>query len=88
MNFEVSFVDVFESSTNVYFALEIISRQQIVDYGISTFFKIGLIQEKLKKRRSCQKNKKFSQNFLFRLKLLENSKPKISQKVLSVSERT
>ena len=49
LNFEVSFVDVFESSTNVFFALEIISSQQIIDYGISTFFKI-VLQEKLKKR--------------------------------------
>ena len=88
LNFEVSFVDVFESSTNVYFALEIISSQQIINYRNSTFFKI-VLQEKLKKRRSCQKSKTFSQNFfLYRLKLLENSKPKISQKVLSASERT
>ena len=43
--FEVSFVDVFDSSTNVFFALEIISSQQILNYVHSSFFKIAL-QEK------------------------------------------
>ena len=43
--FEVSFVDVFDSSTNVFFALEIISSQQILNYVHGSFFKIAL-QEK------------------------------------------